>query len=111
MQDLITKATKLAMANGALLALVATFVGAFSGTPGALSELLLPMSFLFVGMMTAGLLAGGDIVLNWATRSTSPVELIFARGVAQGIIWTSAAAGATGCVTLILSIRTIASFG
>ncbi|MBN9331909.1 hypothetical protein [Devosia sp.] len=110
MKALITKATVLAGANGLLLGVTASMIAAFSGTSGALAELLLPLYCFFGGMLTAGLLAGGGIVLDWDTRTTTPVEAIFSRATARAIIVTSAMATAAGCITLVLAVSTILSF-
>jgi hypothetical protein len=57
----------------------------------------------------AAALAGGDIVLDWGTRSTTRVEAIIGQATARGVITVSALATATGCVTLLLAVGNILS--
>lgn len=78
MKDLIEKGTVLAASNAALMATTATLIGAFNNRAGAAGEFLLPLYF-FLG----GTLVGGNVLLNWATRSSTDVETTFGRGVGK----------------------------
>lgn len=108
MRDLIEKGTVLAASNAALMATTATLIGAFSNRAGAAGEFLLPLYLFLGGMVLGGMLVGGNVLLNWATRSSTDVETTFGRGVFHGIIWISATLAAAGSIFMTLAITKVA---